>query len=47
MLTEKIPLLLSSHRHSSNPAIPLALTRYQIVSLLRSSLSPNEEQQDF
>ncbi|MBD2012431.1 hypothetical protein H6F96_00165 [Microcoleus sp. FACHB-53] len=47
MLTEKITLLLSSHRHPSNPAMPLALTRYQIVSLLRSSLSPNEEQQDF
>jgi hypothetical protein len=47
MLNKEITLLLSNHRHPSNPAMPLALTRYQIVSLLRSSFSPNEEQQDF
>lgn len=39
---EKITLLLSNHRHPNHPAIPTTLTKHQIISLIRSSLSPNE-----
>jgi len=45
MWAEKITLLLSNARHASNPAMPLSLTNHQIVSLLCSSLSPNQPQE--
>ncbi len=45
MCFDKITLLLSNHRHPSNPALPLTLTKHQIVSLLRSSLEPNQSQE--
>lgn len=45
MCFDKIILLLSNHRHPGNPAIPMTLTKHQIVSLLRSSLSPNQSQE--
>jgi len=44
MLTEKITRLLSNHRNPNNPVTPLSLTKHQILSLLGSSLSPNESQ---
>lgn len=43
---DKITLLLSQHRHPINPAIPTTLTKQQIVSLMRSSLSPNQSQDE-
>jgi hypothetical protein len=46
MFAEKITLLLSNHRHSDNRAIPKPLTKHQIISLLVSSLSPNESQKN-
>ncbi len=46
MLAEKITLLLSNHRHSNNRTIPQPLTKHQIISLLVSSLSPNESQEN-
>lgn len=45
MCFDKITMLLSNHRHPSNPALPLTLTKHQIVSLLRSSLKPNQSQE--
>jgi hypothetical protein len=42
-----ITRLLSNHRHSGNPDIPTTLTKHQIVSLLRSHLSPNQSQEGF
>lgn len=45
MWVEKITLLLSNHRPQINPALPLSLTKHQIVSLLRSSISPNQPQE--
>lgn len=46
MLAEKITRLLSNHRYVNNQAIPQPLTKYQIVSLLASSVSPNESQEN-
>lgn len=39
---EKITFLLSNHRHPINPALPTTLTKQQIISLMRSSISPNQ-----
>lgn len=39
---QTITFLLSKHRHPTNSAIPTTLTKQQIVSLVRSSLSPNQ-----
>jgi hypothetical protein len=46
MFAEKITQLLSNHRHSNNKAVPQPLTKHQIISLLISSLSPNESQEN-
>jgi hypothetical protein len=46
MFAEKITRLLSNHRHSDNLAIPKPLTKHQIISLLTSSFSPNESQEN-
>ncbi|MHC0068744.1 hypothetical protein ACWATR_38765 [Nostoc sp. UIC 10890] len=45
MLFDKITLLLSNHRHPANPAIPMTLSKHQFITLIRSSLSPNESQE--
>lgn len=45
MCFDKITLLLSNHRYPSNPAIPIILTKHQIVLLLRASFEPNESQE--
>ncbi|KAB8313913.1 hypothetical protein SD81_040840 [Tolypothrix campylonemoides VB511288] len=45
MRFDKITLLLSNHRHPDNPAIPMTLSKHQIITLLRSNLSPNESQE--
>lgn len=45
MLFDKITLLLSNHRHPANPAIPTTLSKHQFIRLIRSSLSPNESQE--
>ncbi|KYC41677.1 hypothetical protein WA1_16690 [Scytonema hofmannii PCC 7110] len=45
MWFDKIILLLSNHRQPNNPTIPMTLTKQQIVSLLRSSGSPNSMQE--
>jgi hypothetical protein len=44
MWKNKIILLLSNHRQPSNQIRPLALTKHQIVSLIGSSLPPNQPQ---
>jgi hypothetical protein len=44
MWIDKIILLLSNHRQPNNPAIPMTLTKQQIISLLRSSCSPDSIQ---
>jgi hypothetical protein len=44
MLGEAITRLLSNHRNPQNPTIPLPLTKHQIISLLVTSISPNESQ---
>ena len=41
---EKVIILLSNHRSPINPAVPIPLTKRQILSLLTSSLSPNYPQ---
>lgn len=45
MWSEQITLLLSNHRNSSNPAVTNTLTKHQIISLLRSSIEPNQSQE--
>lgn len=45
MPINKIILLLSNHRQSSNQEMPLALNKHQIVSLIGASISPNESQE--
>ncbi len=45
MLTEKITLLLSNHRHPNNSTVPQPLTKHQIVSLIAGNISPNESQE--
>lgn len=45
MCFDKITLLLSNHRHPSNPASPMTLTKHQIVSLIHLSLEPNQSQE--
>jgi hypothetical protein len=45
MWFEQITLLLSNHRNSSNPAVATTLTKHQIISLLRSTLEPNQSQE--
>ena len=42
---DKITLLLRNHRDLKNPALPMTLTKYQIVSLLRASVKPNHSQE--
>ncbi len=42
---EKVIILLSNHRSPITPAIPLPLTKRQILSLLTSSLSPDYPQE--
>lgn len=44
MWNDKITHLLSNHRQPSNQTRPLSLTKHQIVSLIGSSLSPNQSQ---
>ncbi|MEQ8996549.1 MAG: hypothetical protein RID53_08600 [Coleofasciculus sp. B1-GNL1-01] len=39
---DPITRLLSNHRKPGNPTIPTTLTKQQLVSLLRSRLSPNQ-----
>lgn len=46
MLTEKIIQLLSNHRYPNKQAIPQPLTKHQIISLIASSLSLNESQEN-
>lgn len=46
MYLEQITLLLSNHRNSDRPEVPTTLSKTQIVSLIGSSLSPNESQDD-
>lgn len=42
---DQIILLLSNHRHPNNSDLPLTLTKHQIISLLRASVSPNQSQE--
>lgn len=44
MWNDKIILLLSNHRQPRDRTIPLPLTQHQIVSLISSSLPPNQPQ---
>jgi hypothetical protein len=44
MFTERITKLLSNHRHPRNSTMPLPLTKHQIISLLATSISPNQSQ---
>jgi hypothetical protein len=44
MWNDQIILLFTHHRQPSNQTMPLPLTKYQIVSLLGSSLPPNQSQ---
>jgi len=46
MLTEQIIKLLSNHRNAKNLTMPLALTKHQIISLLGTSMSPKDTQDD-
>ncbi len=41
-LDKAITRLLSNHRNPQNQSIPLPLTKHQIISLLVTSISPNE-----
>jgi hypothetical protein len=41
---EKVIILLSNHRSPVNPAIPVILTKQQLLALLASSLSPDYPQ---
>lgn len=45
MCRDEIILLLSNHRHPVNPAVPTTLTKHQLITLIRSTLSPNESQE--
>lgn len=44
MLTEQITRLLSNHRNPKNLKMPWPLAKHQIISLLGTSISPNESQ---
>lgn len=46
MYLNQIISLLSNHRNSDRPEIPITLRRTQIISLLGSSLSPNESKEN-
>jgi hypothetical protein len=44
MYFDQIILLLSNHRNSDRPEIPIAINKTQIISLVGASLSPNQPQ---
>jgi hypothetical protein len=44
MYFDQIILLLSNHRNSDRPEIPVTISKTQIISLVSSSLSPNKLQ---
>jgi hypothetical protein len=46
MLTKKITQILSNHRNPKNPELPKVLSKHEIVSIISSSLSPNESQKN-
>jgi hypothetical protein len=45
MCFDEIILLLCNHRHPVNRAIPTTLTKHQLITIICSSLSPNESQE--
>ncbi|MBA3920695.1 MAG: hypothetical protein H0X31_02890 [Nostocaceae cyanobacterium] len=46
MLTKEITRLLSNHRNSKKPMFPQALTKHKILTLISSSLCPNQSQEN-